>query len=113
MKGEVSAAETLVDRSKRVDMHGKRLQVVTDGIVCDEDSEWSTGTWRGGYLLIFSYYILHIFVKWEAKQNKKQKAKKKHYSKFKSGVRYSLWRAWVGSSLHVVIKVAYWVKLST
>lgn len=70
MKGEVSAAETLVDRSKRVDMHGKRLQVDTDGIVCDEDSEWSTGTWRGGYLLIFSYYILQIFVKWEAKQTK-------------------------------------------
>lgn len=70
MKVEVSAAETLVDRSKRVDMHGKRLQVDTDGIVCDEDSEWSTGTWRGGYLLIFSYYILQIFVKWEAKQTK-------------------------------------------
>lgn len=95
MKGEVSAAETLVDRSKRFDMHGKRLQVDTDGIVCDEDSEWSTGTWRGGYLLIFSYYILHIFVKWEAKQ-KKRKAKTEHLFQIQKVCLLQISRASVG-----------------
>ena len=97
MKGERSAGETLVNRSKRVDMHGKRLQVGTDGIVCDEDCEWSAGTWRGGYLLIFSYYILHIFVEWEAKKEDKRQIAEAF--QFQYGVLYGQLRRYSGSAL--------------